>query len=135
MRRTTLKMLGVGLLAATAMGGAAEAQHAHSHAAPNGGQIQQIGAYEAELTVKGSDMTLYLTDDKERKVEASKFSASAVVLAKGNQQRTVEMAPSGDNKLAGKADFPVDGKFRATITLKTAGAEAGKGRYTVDVAR
>lgn len=45
------------------------------------------------------------------------------------------MSAGGDNKLVGKADFPVDGKFRATITLKTAGSEAGKGRYTVDVAR
>lgn len=122
-----------GLAALAVSAGTARAQHAH--AAPNGGQIQQIGAYEAELTVKGSDMTLYLTDDKEKKVEASKFSASAVVLAKGNQQRTVEFAPAGDNKLIGKADFPVDGKFRATITLKTAGTETGKGRYTVDVAR
>ena len=42
---------------------------------------------------------------------------------------------TGPDKLIGKADFPVDGKFRATITLKTAGTEAGKGRYTVDVAR
>lgn len=111
--------------------GAALAQ-AHSHAAPNGGQIQKIGAYEAELVVKGSDVMLYVVDDKEQKVDASKLSATAVVLAKGNEQKTVELKPTGDNKLAGKADFPVEGKFRATVTLKTATGEAGKGRYSLD---
>lgn len=122
------------MLLALALGlapGAALAQ-AHSHAAPNGGQIQQIGAFEAELVVKGSDMMLYIVDDQEKKVDVSKFSATAVVLAKGNQQKTVEMIPSGENRLVGKVDFPVEGKFRATVTLRTAAGEAGKGRYNLD---
>ena len=105
---------------------------AHSHAAPNGGQIQKIGTYEGELVVKGSDVTLYIVDEKEQKVDASRLSATAVVLAKGNEQKTVELKPSGDNKLTGKVDFPVEGKFRATVTLKTASGEAGKGRYSLD---
>ena len=108
---------------------------AHSHTPSNGGQIQQIGPYEAELVVKGPEVALFLVDDKEQKVDASKLSATAVVLAKGNEQKTVELKPAGDNKLSGKADFPVDGKFRATVTLKTASGEAGKGRYSLDAAR
>jgi nitrogen fixation protein FixH len=106
---------------------------AHSHAAPNGGQIQNIGKYEAELVVKGSEVVLFVVDEKEQKVDSAKLSATAVVLAEGNQQKSVELAPAGDNKLTGKADFPVKGKFRATVTLKQGGAELGKGRYNVDV--
>lgn len=114
--------------------GAAYAQgKAHSHAAPNGGQIQQIGVYEGELVVRGSDVMLYVVDEKEQKVDASKLSATAVVLAKGNEQKTVELKPAKDNMLTGKADFPVEGKFRATVTLKSGSAEVGKGRYNVDV--
>lgn len=105
----------------------------HSHAAPNGGQIQQIGSYEGELVVKGSDVMLYVVDAQEKKVDTSKFSATAVVLAKGNQQKTVELVPAGDNRLAGKVDFPVEGKLRATVALKTPAGEAGKGRYSVDM--
>lgn len=105
---------------------------AHSHAAPNGGQLQQIGPYEAELVVRGSEVALYVVDEKEQKVDASKMSATAVVLAKGNQQKTVSLQPAGDNKLTGKVDFAVDGKFRATVTLKTPAGEAGKGRYNLD---
>ena len=108
------------------------AQGGHSHVAANGGQIQQIGAYEAELVVKGADVMLYIVDKQEKKVDAAKFSATAVVLAADNQQKTVEMSPSGENRLAGKIDFPVTGKFRATVTLKSGTAEAGKGRYSLD---
>ncbi|MFC5423844.1 MAG: adenylosuccinate synthase [Stutzerimonas stutzeri] len=108
------------------------AQGGHSHVAANGGQIQQIGAYEAELVVKGADVMLYIVDKQEKKVDAAKFSATAVVLAADNQQKTVEMSPSGENRLAGKIDFPVTGKIRATVTLKSGTAEAGKGRYSLD---
>jgi nitrogen fixation protein FixH len=105
----------------------------HAHAATNGGQIQQIGSYEGELVVKGADVMLYVVDETEQKVDASKLSATAVVLAKGNEQKTVELKPAKDNVLSGKADFPVDGKFRATVTLKSGAAEVGKGRYSLDV--
>jgi hypothetical protein len=106
--------------------------HAHSH---HGGQELKIGAYQAELVVKGAEMTLFVNDAKDQKIDASGFKATAVVLAKGNQQKTVELSPGGDNKLVGKVDFPVEGKFRATVTLKNAGGEIGKGRYNLGMAR
>jgi nitrogen fixation protein FixH len=104
----------------------------HSH---HGGQEVRIGGYEAELVVKGPDVTLFVNDAKDQKIDASDFTATAVVLAKGNQQKTIDLKPAGDNRLAGRIDFPVEGKFRATVTLKKADAEIGKGRYNLDVAR
>lgn len=77
-------------------------------------------------------MMLYVLDDNDQKVDATKFSATAVVLAKGNQQRTVELKPANDNMLSGRADFSVDSKFRATVTLKSGSPEIGKGRYNID---
>ena len=81
--------------------------------------------------VKGSELMLYDVDDKEQKVDGSKFSATAVVLAKGNQQKVVDLATAKDNMLPGKVDFPVEGKFRTTVTLRSGSTEIGKGRYTV----
>ena len=78
-------------------------------------------------------MMLYVLDDKDQKVDATKFSAMAVVLAKGNEQKTVELKPGNDNMLSGRADFAVDGKFRATVILKSGSAEIGKGRYNIDL--
>ncbi len=119
----TAGLLAVGL-------GSASAQHAHQ-----GGYAQKIGPYEVELVVKGSELTAFILDAKENKVSSSEFSATAVVLAKGNEQRTVELKPAGDNKLSGKVDFPVDGKFRTTVTLKSVKGEVGKGRYNLDIPR
>jgi nitrogen fixation protein FixH len=106
--------------------------HGHSH---HGGQEIKIGNYQAELVVKGADVALFVNDAKDQKVDASGLTATAVVLAKGNQQKTIQLVPAGENKLAAKIDFPVEGKFRATVTLKNAGGELGKGRYNLDVTR
>ncbi len=111
-------------------GAAALAQHAHT--APNGGQIQQIGAVEGELLVKGREVTLFLVDANEKKVDSTPYTATASVLAAGNQQKAVELKPAGDNRLAAPIDFPVDGKFRAALTLKKSGADVGRARYSLD---
>ena len=95
----------------------------------------RVGKYEVELTVIGSDLTLYILDEKDAPIDSSGWSASAVVLARGNQQKTVEFKPVGEHKLTGKVDFAVDGKFRATVTLKIGSREVGKGRYNLDVGR
>lgn len=63
------------------------------------------------------------------------MTASAVVLAKGNQQKVIDFKAAGDNKLTARYDFPIEGKFRATLTLKTQAGEAGKGRYNLNIGR
>lgn len=103
--------------------------HAHT------GQEQKIGAYEVELAVRGSEATLAISDDKEQPVDASRFSATAVALARGNERRTIEFRPVGANRLAGRVDFPFDGKFRATVTLRGPGGDVGQARFNVDAAR
>ncbi|WP_156648284.1 hypothetical protein [Methylobacterium sp. Leaf108] len=132
-RRRVIGWIGAaGVLVST---GAAVAGTGHSHAAPNGGQIRDIGAYEVELVAKGADLVLYLVDAQEKKVDAAGFSAKAVVLAKGNEQKTVALAPAGDNRLSGRMNFTVEGKLRATVTLTAPSGEAGKGRFSLDAAR
>jgi len=63
------------------------------------------------------------------------MTATALVLAKGNLQKSVEMKPAGENKLAGVVDFAVEGKFRAAVTLRNASGEIGKARYNLDANR
>ena len=111
--------------------------HGHGPGHPHqGGQTQIIGPYEVELAVKGTEVTLFILDDKDQKVDASGLSGSAEVLAAGNERKTVELKPAGDNKLVAKVEFAVEGKFRATVTLRNAqGGEVGKNRYSVDVIR
>lgn len=122
--------LTLGILLAPSM--AAAQGHGHSH---RGGQEVRIGIYEVELTVAGAEMTLYVNDTNDQKVNAEGFTAAAIVLAKGNQQRSVELAHAGDNRLVGKIDFATDPRFRATVTLRAPKGEVGKGRYNLDVTR
>ena len=49
----------------------------HSHAAPNGGQIQKMGVYEGELVVKGSEVILYVVDAAEKKIDSGPLTATA----------------------------------------------------------
>lgn len=118
-----------------AFAGVSLAQHAHNHAAPNGGQIVNVGKFEVELVATAKEIKIFVTDEDEKKVEAKQFAASATVLAQGNRQRTVELKPAADNVLSATYDFPVDGKFRATITLKTDNKEIGRGRFNTDIKR
>ncbi len=127
-RRTLMAAALAGLIGSTA-------QNARAHSASNGGQVQQIGPYEVELVVKGADVTLFVLDSQDKKVDVAAFSATATVLAKGNEQKVIELKPAGDNKLGGKVEFAFDGKFRATVSLKTPAGEAGKGRYALDALR
>ena len=119
-----------GLLLSPAI--AAAEGHGHSH---RGGQEVRIGIYEDELVVTATEMTLHVNDVKDQKVNAEGFTATAIVLAKGNQQRTVQLTHAGDNRLVGKIDFATEARFRATVTLRSQTGEVGKGRYNLNVAR
>ncbi|HEY4251544.1 MAG TPA: hypothetical protein VGM87_10100 [Roseomonas sp.] len=134
-RRFALAILPAAIAVAAGGALAQGSGHAHAHA-QHGGQAQKIGRYEAELVVRGAEVALYVLDEADRPVDAAGLAASAQVLASGNQQRMVELRPTGGNRLAGRAEFQVDGRFRATVTLREAGgAEIGRARYTLDAAR
>lgn len=133
MRKVIVHVFAIALT--MAMTGAYAQQHDHSHPAPNGGQIRAIGGLEGELVVKGSELALYIVDAKEQKVDASGYSATVIVLARGNVQKSVDLKPAGGNKLAATFDFSFEGKFRATVTLRSSTAEIGRARYSFDPPR
>ena len=126
MNRFVLAALASAAIATTAF--ADGSGHAH-----HGGQAVKIGQYEVELVVKGKDVTAYVLDQDDRKVDASTLTATAIVLAKGNQQNVIDFKPAGDNKLSARYDFPIDGKFRATLSIKSPAGDAGKGRYNINI--
>ena len=117
------------LVPALAWGQAGGHGHAHS------GNEVKIGRHEVGLEVRGGQATLSIVDDKEQPVDAAAFSATAVVLARGNERRTLEFGPAGGNRLVAPVDFPVDGKFRATVSLRGPGGDLGTGRFNVDPVR
>ncbi|WP_176849703.1 hypothetical protein [Belnapia rosea] len=105
--------------------------HGHAHS----GNEVKIGHHEVELTVRGTEATLLVRDERDQPVDAASFSATAVVLARGNERRTLEFRPAGANRMVAPVDFPFDGKFRATVTLRGPGGDLGTGRFNVDPVR
>ena len=120
-------------LIAAAAPGASWAQGGHGHA--HTGQEQKIGAYEVALAVRSGEAILAISDEQDQPVDASRFTATAVALARGNERRTMEFRPVGANRLAAKVDFPFDGKFRATVNLRGPDGDLGQARFNVDPVR
>ncbi len=132
MRRRTMMQATATILAGAAPATSwSQAAGGHAHS----GSEQKIGPYEVDLTVRGSEAALIIVDDKEQPVDAARFGATAVVLARGNERRTVEFRPAGANRLTAAVDFPFDGKFRATVTLRGPNGNLGSARYNVDPVR
>lgn len=127
--------LNLAVLAATPAAAWAQGGHGHAHAA-HGGQVQKIGQYEVEFLTRDGQIMVYVLDEQDRPVDASQFRATAVVLARGNEQRSVDLSPSGENRLAARLEFPVESRVRATVTLRAAaGSEVGRARFTFDQPR
>ncbi len=105
--------------------------HGHAHS----GNEVRIGRHEVGLEVRGGQATLSIVDEKEQPVDAAAFGATATVLARGNERRTLEFRPAGGNRLVAPVEFAVDGKFRATVVLRGPGGDLGTGRFTIDPMR
>ncbi|KJS39344.1 MAG: hypothetical protein VR70_08240 [Rhodospirillaceae bacterium BRH_c57] len=118
-------VLAIAIAITVAPGLATAQQHDHGH---NEEAAEKIGQYEAELDVKGNEVTLHLRDAAEKEVSAEGFKATAVVLSTDGP-KTIELQPSGGNALSGKGNFTYSGKFRATVTLTGPSGVIGKGRY------
>ncbi|MCO6416121.1 hypothetical protein JYK14_08070 [Siccirubricoccus sp. KC 17139] len=131
MRRRMMMGAAAAAALAPALAWAQGAGHGHAHS----GNEVKIGRHEVELVVRGGQATLSIVDDKEQPVDAAAFGATAVVLARGNERRTLEFRPAGGNRLVAPVDFQVDGKFRATVALRGPGGELGTGRFNVDAVR
>ena len=131
MRRRTMTGLATFVVLAPSLAWAQGTGHGHAHS----GNEVRIGRYEVELVVRGTEATLLVRDEREQPVDAASLGATAVALARGNERRTFDFRPAGDNRLAARIDFPFEGKFRATVTLRGPGGDLGTGRFNVDPVR
>jgi hypothetical protein len=112
-------------------GALARGGHGHAHS----GNEVRIGRHEVALTVRGAEASLLVRDERDQPVDSALFGATAVVLGRGKERRTVEFRPAGTNRLVAPVDFPFDGEFRATVTLRGPGGDLGTGRFNIDPVR
>jgi hypothetical protein len=116
------------LITAVALTAPAMAQHSHSAAGPNGGQMQDIAGVHAELLIAGATLTFNILDEGSKPVPTKGFSGSALVVS-GADRETVVLAPAGDSALKGDAKKPIAKGATVSVTLKTAAGKSGQARF------
>ena len=106
------------VLAACLASGAAPGAYAHDQdKGPNGGQVVEVKGHHVELTVKGSEIILHLSD-KDHAPIASKGATGRVVVLVGGKQTTVELVAVEPNLLTAKPDAPLGPGARIVVSTR-----------------
>lgn len=85
---------------------------------PHGGDVEDAspGPYHIETTVKGSTLSVFITDQDGNPAPAAGVTGTAVVLV--NKVKTpVTLAPAADNQLQGTGAFTAAPDMRVLVTL------------------
>lgn len=98
---------------------------------PNGGQMQDLGPYHAELLARDGELTLFLFDTNDRPLGAGGVTGSAIVLAEGRQQ-TLPFTPRPDGTaLVATGDFRASRGLRVVAQIIPGpGAARAQARFT-----
>lgn len=86
---------------------------------PNGGQMVESKGHHLELTSKGDQLTIYLSDQAHAPLSSKGASGRAVILD-GSKQSTVPLAPAEPNVLSAKLDAPLAAGARVVVSAKLA---------------
>jgi hypothetical protein len=96
---------------------------------PNDGQMQDLAGGHVELVAKDSELFLFLFDAQNKPLLAKGATATATVLAAG-QQETVTLVAGDDNVMRGKGRFTAAQGMKVVISLALPGQRAQLGRFT-----
>lgn len=96
---------------------------------PNGGHIVDAGGGKQhwELSAKGNELTLHITDESEKPVDVSSGSASAQVLVKGKTYK-VDFKPAGGNVMKANGPFEADKGMRVIVKTQGIGGQSFQAR-------
>ncbi len=97
----------------------------------NGGHMVDVGGGKQhwELVASSGDLTLYVTDQDEKPVNAAGGAAEAQVLLSGKTY-TVALAPAGTNILKGTGPFEAAKGMRVIVKTKNVAGESFQARLT-----
>ena len=97
-------MVRAGLVAALLLAPGALLAHGERPSPSHGGEVQDAKGVLVELTVKGSEVEVFVSREDHQPLPAQLVSGTATVLVGGRSYK-VELAPAGTNVL--KATLPV----------------------------
>jgi hypothetical protein len=83
---------------------------------PNGGKLVDAGDYHVEMIAKQTQLFVYLSDDKDKPIDATGFKATGVFVVGGKSQR-IELKPESANKLSGSASVPLPATLKGAVLI------------------
>jgi hypothetical protein len=92
---------------------------------PHGGEVEDATPgpnLHIETVVKGSTVTVYLSDFNETAISATGVAGKIIVLA-NEKKDYFNLAPSGPNALTGQGTFTATPEMKALVTLTVSGQE------------
>lgn len=109
----------------------AHAQHAAGGghiAGPNGGVVEDIGPFHAEVVARDGEIVVYLFDGKMRVADTAGAKARATIQASG-KTATVDLAPAAPNVLKATGAFAAGKGAKMVIFLTMPGQKMVQGRF------
>ena len=99
-----------------------------SVAAPHGGQLRMVGPYHLELVTKDKEITLYVTDHADNKINTDGGLGKATIET-GQTRTQIGLHPVGDNMLKGAGVFSVTPDTVIIVFIRLLDQEAHSVRF------
>ncbi len=116
------------LVALILMGASGAAAH-EVDKGPNGGQLVDIPGHHVELVISGTDLILFLSDEKERPVSSQGVQNARAIVQDSGKTWTVPLVAIAPNKLGGQLTQPLTAGARIVMSATMADGKTIQARF------
>ena len=95
---------------------------------PHGGQVVDDAGHHVELTTKGSDVVLYLTDGTDKPISSAKATGRIITQA-GSKQGAVELVAIEPNLMTARRPGPVAHGTKLVVSIRLSDGHDVKARF------
>jgi cytoskeletal protein RodZ len=118
------------LILAIALAGFATAATAHELAkGPNGGPVVARAVHHVELTTKGTELVLFLTDEADKPLASAGTRNARAIVQDSGKIATVALQPAEPNRLVGTLSQPLSKGARVVVSATMADGHAVQVRF------
>ncbi len=102
---------------------------AHDQAkGPNGGPVVEVAGHHIEFVPSASEITFYLTGEKDAPLDSAGAKAKAIVQSDGKNAQ-LDLAPVAPNKLVGKIAAPLKPGAKVAVSGALADGHSLQSRF------
>jgi hypothetical protein len=95
---------------------------------PNGGQIVDNAGHHIEMTTKGGQLILFVSDSADKPISSANATGRAII-QDGSKQAAVELIPAEPNVLAATLEGPLAPGVKLVVSIKLGDGHDVKARF------